>query len=142
MPSPLPSLYFENAAGEVLTDPAGFLRTNWSSQKRNPEATQAIFENMLRALQQYGWSRILINQRNMIPFTPQEQQWIAREWLPRAVQAGYRHGAVVVSPNVLVRLATAFVTTSIQGLPLMYRSFDTVADAQSWLLQQPVSPQE
>ena len=51
---------------------------------------------MLRGLQQRGWSRILINQTQMIPFAPEEQRWIALEWLPRAVQAGYRHGAVVV----------------------------------------------
>ncbi|MDB5268563.1 MAG: hypothetical protein JWP58_1603 [Hymenobacter sp.] len=141
MPSPLPSLYFENSAGEVLTAPAGFLRTNWSSQKRNSESTRAIFENMLRALQHRGWSRILVNQQHMIPFTPDEQRWIAHEWLPRAVQAGYRHGAVVVSPNVLVRLATAFVTTSIQGMPLVYRSFDTDTDARRWLDLQPATPQ-
>jgi hypothetical protein len=141
MPTALPSLYFENTAGEVLTDPTGFLRTNWSSQKRNPEATRAIFDNMLRVLQQRGWSRILVNQQHMIPFTPEEQQWIAHEWLPRAVLAGYRHGAVVVSPNVLVRLATAFVTTSIQGMPLTYRSFDADMDARRWLELQPATPQ-
>lgn len=141
MPTPLPSLYFENTAGEVLTDPTGFLRTNWSSHRRTPEATKAIFENMLRALQQRGWSRILVNQLDMIPFTPEEQQWIAHDWLPRAVQAGYRHGAVVVSPNVLVRLATAFVTTSIQGLPLVYRSFNAEMDARRWLELQPAAPQ-
>jgi hypothetical protein len=140
MLSPLPSLYFENSAGEVLTDPAGFLRTNWSSHRRSPEATRAIFENMLRGLQHRGWSRILVNQLEMSPLTPGEQRWIASEWLPRAVQGGYRHGAVVVSPNVLVRLATAFVTTSIHGLPLTYRSFDSDAEARRWLLQQPASP--
>lgn len=74
---------------------------------------------MLPALRQYGWSRIFINQAQMTPFTPGEQQWIVREWLPRAVQSGYRTGAVVVSAVVLVRLATAFVTTNIQGLPLL-----------------------
>lgn len=141
MTTTLPSLYFENSAGEVLTDPAGFLRTNWSSQKRTTEATQAIFENMLRGLLHRSWSRILINQLSMIPFTPEEQRWIAHEWLPRAVQAGYRHGAVVVSPNVLVRLATAFVTTSIQGLPLVYRSFNIDADARRWLELQPAGAQ-
>ena len=141
MTTTLPSLYFENSAGEVLTDPAGFLRTNWSSQKRTTEATQAIFENMLRGLLYRSWSRILINQLSMIPFTPEEQRWIAHEWLPRAVQAGYRHGAVVVSPNVLVRLATAFVTTSIQGLPLVYRSFNIDADARRWLELQPAGAQ-
>ena len=133
----LPSLYFENSAGEVLTDPAGFLRTNWSGQRRTLPATQAVFENMLRALQRHGLSRILVDQSQMVPFTSEEQQWIAREWLPRAVQGGYRYGAVVVSPNVLVRLATAFITTTVLGLPLVYRSFDAAAEARRWLLQQP-----
>jgi hypothetical protein len=48
---------------------------------------------------------------------------------------------VLVSSNVLVRLATAFVTTSIKGLPLAYRSFDTDTDARRWLELQPATPQ-
>ena len=136
--APRPKLYFENAAGQVLLDPAGFLRTNWSKQPLGPQDTRALFEHMLRGLQQYGWSRILINQVGMHPFDPGVQQWITREWLPRAVrEGGYRYGAVVVSPDVLVRLATAFITTNVQGLPLTYRSFDTDAEAVRWLLQQP-----
>lgn len=137
MSSFVPGLYFENSAGEILKDPAGFLRTHWSSQLRTEPATRAIFEHMLQALHQFGWSRILINQSQMIPFAPEEQRWISSEWLPQAVLGGYRHGAVVVSSNVLVRLATAFVTTSIQGQPLVYRSFDTEAEAAQWLAQQP-----
>jgi hypothetical protein len=133
-----PLLLFENAAGRLLADPAGFLRTTWSPGARTLADAQALFTQMARALEQRGWSRILINQAAMPPFTPQEQQWIAQQWLPGAVpRAGYRHGAVVVSPDVLVRLATAFVTTSVQGLPLTYRSFDTDAAATSWLAQQP-----
>jgi hypothetical protein len=38
---------------------------------------------------------------------------------------------------VLVRLATAYVTTHVQGLPLAYRSFDTETEAVRWLLDQP-----
>ena len=130
-------LLFENTAGYLLADPAGFLRATWSSRRRTLADTQALFDQMLRGLQRQGWSRILINQLEMAPFTPAEQQWIAQSWLPRAVEeGGYRHGAVVVSPHVLVRLATAFVTTNVQGLPLVYRSFDTDAAAAAWLTQQ------
>lgn len=136
-----PPVYFSNAAGQLREDPAGFLRADWSATPRGPLDAQALFEQMLRGLQRRGWSRILINQVNMPPFSPAEQQWAAREWLPRAVQeGGYRHGAVVVSPNVLVRLATAYVTTNLQGLPLVYRSFDAETAAVAGLLQQPGSP--
>ncbi|QDA60244.1 STAS/SEC14 domain-containing protein [Hymenobacter jejuensis] len=135
------TLYFENSAGQLLEHPAGFLRATWSERPRQLADTRALFTHMLRALLQRGWSRILIDQRVMLPFSSEEQTWIAQEWLPRAVQeGGYRAGAVVVSADVMTRLATAFVTTQIQNRALVYRSFETEAEATEWLLQQPASP--
>jgi hypothetical protein len=139
--TPLPTLYFQNNAGQLLEDPAGFLRANWSPGPRTLDDTKGLFNYMLRGLQKHGWSRILITQTGMLPFSPAEQQWVAHEWLPRAVsEGGYRHGAIVVSYEVLVRLATAYVTTHLQGLPLVYRSFETDAEAVRWLMKQPVAP--
>jgi hypothetical protein len=141
MRHPTALLYFENNAGQLLLDPAGFLRANWSARQRGAGDAQALFTHMMQALQRHNWSRILINQVGMRPFTAAEQRWVAQEWLPRAVQeGGYRHGAVVVSSEVLVRLATAYITTHVQGLPLVYRSFEADAAAVQWLLQQPATP--
>jgi hypothetical protein len=137
--NPLLTVLLKNAAGQVLADPAGFLRLNWGNQPRPFAHTQAIFTTAAQALEQYGWSRILISQVGMVPFSPQEQDWISAEWLPAAVQqSGYRAGAIVVATNVLTRLATSYITTSALALPLRYRSFDGEAAAVSWLLQQPV----
>lgn len=131
---------FTNRAGQLAADPTGFLRVHWGRELRQLADTQALLEQVIVELQRHHWGRILINQTLMLPFTPAEQQWIAAGWLPRAVREGsYRHGAVVVSPAVLVRLATAFVTTNVQGLPLTYRSFDTEADAERWLRRQPTT---
>lgn len=134
-----PAVLFTNPAGQLLADPAGFLRVAWGSQPRSSQATKALFEQILLQLRRQQWSRALINQVGMQPFTPADQQWIAYDWLPRAVQGGYRHGALVVSADVLVRLATAYITTHVQGLPLTYRSFDSDADAVRWLGKQPKS---
>ncbi|MDF7812594.1 hypothetical protein [Hymenobacter sp. YC55] len=136
----LPAIYFRNAAGQLLEDAAGFLRVNWSSNPYRPEEVRALFTHMVYALQRYNWSRILINQVGMRPFSQEEQQWVSKEWLPLAVQAGYRHGAVIVSGEVMVRLATASITTQVNNMPLIYRSFETEAEALKWLLQQPSSP--
>ena len=125
-------------AGQVYADPAGFVRINWSGQSRTFAETQAMLNTAAATLARYGWGRILVDQTHMRPFSPQEQLWVAEEWLPAAVQqSGYRFGAVVVSTNVLTRLATAYVTTSFADLPLRYRSFDDEAAAVAWLLQQP-----
>ncbi|MCI1187932.1 hypothetical protein MON38_10920 [Hymenobacter sp. DH14] len=135
-PAALP-LLFTNAAGQLHEDPAGFLRATWGSAPRPSAAVQELFERMLLVLQHRQWARILVNQSQMRAFTPEEQRWVAHDWLPRAVVAGYRYGAVVVSPVAMVRLATSFITTSVMGLPLTYRSFDDEAEAESWLEQQP-----
>jgi hypothetical protein len=130
-------LLLDNAAGQVTAEPAGYLCLAWGSQPRQLADTRAMFTTAAQALRQRSWSRILINQVVMPPFTPQEQLWISQEWLPAAVrESGYRFGAVVLAANVLTRLATAFVT-SIPELPLRYRSFGTEKEALEWLLQQP-----
>lgn len=138
MPAEL-TLLFSNAAGQLFADPAQLLRAHWTAQPRTLADTQALFTHMMQALLRHGWSRILVNQVAMRPFSPAEQQWVAREWLPYAVQqGGYRSGAVVVSTDTYARLATAYITTSVGGLPLRYRSFDAEAEALAWLLRQPV----
>jgi hypothetical protein len=137
-PSP-PVVLLQNIAGQVIVDPAGFLRLHWSNKFRLFADTRAMFTTAAAALERYGWGRILVNQVNMPPFSPQEQLWISEEWLPAAVgTSGYRFGAVVVGTNVLTRLATAYLTGSFPELPLRYRSFDTEQQALAWLLQQPL----
>lgn len=136
-----PALFFENNAGQLLQDPAGFLRINWSTRARTLPELQDFCEHMLLAMQRNRWARALGNQREMTPFSAPEQQWVTQQWLPRMVrEGGYRFGALIVSPNVMVRLATAYVTTNVQGLPLVYRSFETETAALQWLLQQPEHP--
>lgn len=141
MPTSASRLLFKNNAGQILAEPAGFLRTIWSTQPRTLADTSGLFTHMGLNLKRHNWSRILIDQQGMPPFSTAEQQWVAHEWLQQAVrECGYRHGAVLVSPDVFVRLATAYITTNVQGLPLIYRSFDVEADALQWLLRQPMSP--
>ena len=131
-------LVFQNPAGQLAADPAGFVRMTWAATPRTLADTQALLTQLAAALKQRSWGKVLADQTMMPSFSPAEQQWVAQQWLPQAVQdGGYRYGAIVVSTNAFARLATAFITTNVQGLPLRYRSFDQVADATAWLRQQP-----
>jgi hypothetical protein len=130
-------ILFDNAAGRLRADPDGYLRVNWGPGPRTLTDTGALFAAITKALIQYRWSKVLVNQVHMHPFTTQEQLWVAQEWLPHAVQeGGYRYGAVVVSKNEFTRLATAFITISVKGLPILYRSFDNEEQAAHWIVQQ------
>ena len=132
-----PSIFFENAAGRVLPDPAGFVRSHWGPQPRTLAETQALLQHLSRAMQHYGRHTVLSNQQAMQPFSAAEQAWVSEHWLPQAVhEAGYRACAVVLATNLYARLAMAYVTTNVKGLPICYRSFDNEADAEAWLLRQ------
>lgn len=131
------TLYFENKAARILENPAGFLQVIWSPEERDQLTFRAVFNHMVLALQRRGWSRILVDQRRMRAFSTDEQQWVVREWLPRAVvEGGYRFGSVIVAEDVFTRLATAYITTSVQNMPLVYRTFSDEASATAWLQQQ------
>ncbi|MDJ0366125.1 STAS/SEC14 domain-containing protein [Hymenobacter sp. H14-R3] len=131
------SVFFENAAGRVLVDPAGFVRSYWGAQPRTLADTQALLLHLTRAMQRHSQHRVLSNQQHMHPLSTAEQAWVAEHWLPQAVhEAGYRACAVVLATNLYARLAMAYVTTSVKGLPMRYRSFDNEAEAQAWLLKQ------
>jgi hypothetical protein len=109
---------------------------SWLAGPRTLADTQALLTQMAQALRQRSWGKVLADQTLMPSFSPAEQQWISQEWLPRAVhECGYRYGAIVVSTDTYARLATAFITTSVGGLPLRYRSFDSAAQATAWLAQ-------
>lgn len=135
--APTPTVFFENIAGQILVQPAGYLCSCWSAHPRTFAETQALLLHLSQGLKHFGWSKAVSNQLAMPPFSTEEQAWITQEWLPHAVHdAGYRAGAIVLAANLYTRLATAFVTTNVQGLPIRYRSFDNEAEAEAWLLLQ------
>lgn len=60
--------FFENAAGWVLSDPAGFVRSHWDPPPRTLAETQALLQHLSRAMQ---------------PFSIAEQAWVSEHWLPQ-----------------------------------------------------------
>lgn len=109
---------------------------NWSAKARTLADTQGLLLHMSQTLRQYHWHRVLANQVAMPAFSADEQAWIRNEWLTQAAASGYRAGAILVATDTFARLATAYITTNVQGLSIRYRSFDLETEAIAWLLQQ------
>jgi hypothetical protein len=130
------NLIFENTAGQLRADSEGFLRMDWSAKARTLADTQGLLLHMSQTLRQYKWHRVLANQVAMPAFSADEQAWIRDEWLAQAAASGYRAGAILVATDTFARLATAYITTNVQGLSIRYRSFDLETEAVAWLLQQ------
>ena len=90
-----------------------------------------------RIIRTLGTGKALVDLRLMAPLSAEEQQWVAANWLPRAVvQGNYRYGAVLSNPGTAPWLRP-------EDQPLLdwpqaptYCSFADEAEARAWLRQQ------
>lgn len=134
MLTPGRSLYFENSAGRVWEEPASYIRLEYRAGTREVAQFRALLTHTAQALSRRQWSKILVDQREMAPYNPVEQDWITNEWLPRAVREnGYRFGAILVAHNVFARLVTNQFITASRDLPHTYRTFEADEAAVAWL---------
>lgn len=129
-------VYYENAAGRVVEDTLGFARLIYQPGLRDPEAMSSLLGYVIRLLARRGDGCLLVDQRQMSPFTQAEQHFIIEQWLPRAVaEGGYRFGSVIMAHDAFARLATRTVTTAVRKMPMHYQYFEQEADAVAWLRQ-------
>ncbi|MDB5268548.1 MAG: hypothetical protein JWP58_1588 [Hymenobacter sp.] len=134
MLNPGRSLYFENSAGRVWEEPASYIRLEYRAGTREVAQFRALLTHTAQALSRRQWSKILVDQREMAPYNPVEQDWITNEWLPRTVREnGYRFGAILVAHNVFARLATNQFIMASRELPHTYRTFEAEEAAAGWL---------
>ncbi|MCC3154202.1 hypothetical protein Q3A66_04680 [Hymenobacter sp. BT770] len=132
------SLYFENSIGRIWEEPEGFLRLEYRAGLREPVQFRALLTHAVQAMSRRRWEKMLVDQREMAPLSPSEQEWMATEWLPRAVQeGGYRYGAILIANNVFARLAMNQYVMASRGQSHVYRTFETEETAVAWLLAQP-----
>jgi hypothetical protein len=134
------SLYFTNAAG-LVQEYADYVRLQYYPGPRCFEEFTSLLNHVTRALSRYRLGKLLIDQRQMTPYVPDEQVHLVQQWLPRTIVEGqYRYGAVVQAHDVFARLAMDTIRTQAQDLPLTYRFFPDEAQAINWLHAQQLPP--
>ncbi|RSK47550.1 hypothetical protein [Hymenobacter rigui] len=131
-------LYFSNPIATVWLDPM-HVRVEYKPGPRQFEEFTGLLQHLMRAFTHHRVCKAFIDQREMEPFTAQEQAYVLQQWLPVAImQGGYCFGAVLSAKNVFARLATTIITNQVKGLPMTYQYFEDEALALAWLSQQQV----
>lgn len=130
------ALYFNNAAVRVLEHPDGFAIFQYLPGPRNLTDLQAAVTHINRLLHRRAWGKVLNDQRQMVPFTPEESAWVCNYW--RTHLAEHPHGitsAVVVAQDVFARLAASQLRHDHQAaaLAIEYHVFEAEGEAVAWL---------
>ncbi len=130
----LEALHYENAIGRLLEHPHGYAVVEYHAGPRQLRELQALLAQLARLLTRRRWNRVLIDQRQLRPFTPAESEWLRTHWLRRPESF---HGAIVLPHDVFARLASSQLVLEARAAALSYRFFDDPAAAAAWLLTLP-----
>ncbi len=96
-------------------------------------AFRALNQQVLTALREHKASRILCNIRNFLLIGAEDQRWLNNHWLPRAIDTGLRHCAIVTPLYFFNRVAVGAVVERIDTSRLGVEYFDDVEPARAWL---------
>ncbi|GAA4508388.1 hypothetical protein GCM10023172_40400 [Hymenobacter ginsengisoli] len=128
--SPAHLVYFQNAVARLLEHPHGYAVVEYQPGPRQLPDLQGLLAQLAQLLTQRRWNRVLADQRNMQPYSPEESDWIRDHWLTRGTTF---HGAVLLPHDVFARLTSSQLVLEAKAASLSYRLFDDQADAEAWL---------
>jgi hypothetical protein len=62
--------------------------------------------------------------------------WIANDWMPRALKTGLRNFAMVTSPNLFGEMSAKELETRLDSIGFVMRNFKDYNEAAAWLTSQ------
>jgi hypothetical protein len=101
----------------------------WANSSEYREAQEAV----LLALRENHGSRNLIDSRDSRVVSDDDQTWLVKDWMPRAVTAGRRWTAIVLPTSPLGRTIAENIDKYPRSKLTTVAHFETVEDAAAWL---------
>jgi hypothetical protein len=127
------TLFFQNAAGKVFYQPAGFVRLAWAPERAALEAIQAFYEQVLALMLSTATRKILSEHGQRAPLSGAAQEWLTGQWIPRAIRQGRaQYCAIVEGADPMHRLSTQSVVSA-APTGLVFQRFSTMDEAEKWL---------
>lgn len=96
-------LYAKNVVEILLNKEHSYLRINWEGKVAKQDYIDAL-EFCIQYLQERDINKILVDQRQILPLTPDEQAWLVRSWFPRFLDPiGGRAYLAIISSQMTFR---------------------------------------
>jgi hypothetical protein len=123
------SITHEKENNWIFVDWNGFLKVDMVKEGS---------EELLKVIESTGCPNVLVDNSNVTGPWQQANSWYQNDWNPRAIQAGLRNMAVVVSDNVFAQLSLQGFLKISDGI-YSVQSFNTMERAKEWLASRNVT---
>ncbi len=129
-------VYFNRPGVALVTWNPDLRAVCLESQGLHTSESQDVLDGIIRALRAHHGSRWLLDGRKMKVIKQADQDWITRNWLPRAAAAGLRLAAIV-TPTSAVAMTNIDDVARVSEHGIDVRFFSTVEKAAEWLTGPP-----
>ncbi|MGB3619361.1 MAG: STAS/SEC14 domain-containing protein [Catalinimonas sp.] len=126
-----------NSVGEVYfegyyDEAGGWFYNNWIGRVASDEVRAAAMHG-LTSFERHGHSKLLNDNRRLEGSWGDANDWLAHVWMPRALAAGLKQFAHVVSPDVFAALSAEDFLTLVPEIGFEMRIFESIEAAEAWL---------
>lgn len=132
----MPQLLFENAMERIYAHPEGYALLRYHPGSRSLLDFHDFLLYTGRLLQRRRWHKMLSDQRQLAPYSENEQALLLDYWQARHFTHGRTISAVLLAPNATTHCAFTHVWEEARG-SVTYRFFDDEAQATAWLVAHP-----
>ncbi|RZK55020.1 MAG: hypothetical protein EOO59_10920 [Hymenobacter sp.] len=140
MPSPAPTTVFTNAAGTLLTHPAGYAVVRYHAGTLQLPDLQALVTRLGELLLQHGWYKMLLDLRALPIISESIKDWTRTHWQQAGVpRPPVLAQATLLPANVFSRLAVSQLQLGGEG-DIDIRNFPEEAAAHAYLVGLPAAP--
>ncbi|WP_338790010.1 hypothetical protein V9L05_05040 [Bernardetia sp. Wsw4-3y2] len=120
---------------EHLSD-KNIIQTTWIADGITVDQIKDGAMIMLEQLKKNNTSLILNDNRKITGAWDEANEWIANEWMPKAIEIGVRKFAHIISDDIFDQLSAEFMqdnSKKVEG-EFQMRLFDNLEEAEEWLL--------
>jgi hypothetical protein len=109
------------------------VQTRWKGIYVSGNEFRKILDEIINALAVKKVSTIIADARNMKVIGEADRQWIIDDWYPRALEAGFRCQALVVTKDTFNEQAIKLIVMKYNDDDVKTRYFTAPEDAEAWV---------
>jgi hypothetical protein len=108
------------------------VQTKWKGIYVQGEGFRKILDEIIIAIEKYNASTVIADAREMKLIAEADRQWIIDDWYPRALKAGFRNQALIVSRGSYNEQAIKLIVMKYNDEDVKTHYFISPEGAEEW----------
>lgn len=111
---------------------------DWIGFAKSTEFREAC-DYSLQLLKEKGANAMIADNSKGKGISTDDEEWMTKDWFPRAIAAGFRISAVIVGADMFRTMAVKSIVNELDQDTFSVQYFDEFFKAKSWIRQQQMS---